>query len=361
VRPARGRSDSMGDVMAYPVETPTIVNAIPFRGDHRPAAQVTAYPPADYQDAFLQNGFAAHYIRESRQTPDIGQQQPPRGGMAPNPFTAPPLLATEPMDDAAEQERNFRTLLNQGFGAAPAAQAYASVGGTGVPPSFAFGGPQVHTPGPPLRQGNPSPQGAEMLNPRFYSPAVVTPAGAVFNSPAYAPLPREPPPINSNPWTSIQTVEFEGRGDWSFKERANGATLVLKHNGVGNHERDLRAEGGIVEQTHRREDRYLASLPDRTTSSKSSGTDARDIDPAARRDNFDRHLDLLPPGKRQRLGLSTREEGSPLMTGGAGLRCARCYAVGHQPIDCPLNMHCEYCGGNNHITADCPRTERRYK
>jgi hypothetical protein len=63
----------MGDVMAYPVETPTFVNAIPFRGDHRPAAQAAAYPP-DYQDAFLQNGFAAHYIREPRQTPDIGQQ-----------------------------------------------------------------------------------------------------------------------------------------------------------------------------------------------------------------------------------------------------------------------------------------------
>jgi hypothetical protein len=143
------------------------VNAIPFRGDHRPAAQAAAYPP-DYHDAFLQNGFAAHYIREPRQTPDIGQQQPPRGGIAPNPFTAPPLLATEPVYGDTEQERNFRALLNQGFGAAPVAQAYASVGGTGVPPSFAFGGPQVHTPGPPLRQGNPSPQGAGRLNPVFH-------------------------------------------------------------------------------------------------------------------------------------------------------------------------------------------------
>jgi hypothetical protein len=67
-----------------------------------------------------------------------------------------------------------------------------------------------------------------------------------------------PPQINSDPWTSIYTVELEWRGDWSFKERVNGATLVLKHNGVGDHERDPRAEGGIVEETSRREDRYLA-------------------------------------------------------------------------------------------------------
>jgi hypothetical protein len=249
--------------------------------------------------------------------------------MAPNPFTAPPLLATEPVYGVEEQERNFRALLNQGFGAAPVAQAYASVGGTGVPPSIAFGGPQVHTPGPPLRQGDPSPQGAGRLNPHFHSPAAVTPVGAAFHSPAYAPIPREPPPINSDPWTSIYTVQLEGRGDWSFKERANGATLVLKRNGVGNHERDPRAEGGVVEQTHRRVDRYLASLPERITGTRSSGPDARDINLTVRRDNFERHLDLQPPAKRQRLGLSTREEERPLVTGGAGTRCARCYAVGH--------------------------------
>jgi hypothetical protein len=63
VRPARGRGDSMGDVLAYPVETPTIVNAVPFRGEHRPAGPITGFMyPADYQDPFLQSGFAAHYI-----------------------------------------------------------------------------------------------------------------------------------------------------------------------------------------------------------------------------------------------------------------------------------------------------------
>jgi hypothetical protein len=49
------------------------------------------------------------------------------------------------------------------------------------------------------------------------------------------------------------------------------------------------------------------------------------------------------------------------MTGGAGLRCARCFTIGHQPVDCPLNMHCEYCRGTNHITADCPSMQRRHK
>jgi hypothetical protein len=225
--------------------------------------------------------------------------------MAPNPFTAPPLQATEPMEGVTGEDRNFRALLSQGYGAAPVAQAYASVGGTGVPPSLAFGGPQVHTPGPLLRQGNPSPQGAGRLNPVFRSPAAVTPVGTAFQSPGYAPLPRMPPPI--------------------------------------------------------KEDRYLASLPDRITSSRSSDMDARDMDPAARRDGFERHLDLLPPAKRQRQGLSIREEGSPLVTGGAGLRCARCYTIGHQPVDCPLNMHCEYCRGNNHITADCPSMQMRHK
>ena len=218
----------------------------------------------------------------------------------------------------------------------------------------------MHTPGPPLRQGNPSPQGVGRLNPIFHSPAAVTPVGA-FQSPAYAPLPRMPPPIDPDPWTSVYTVDLMGQGEWTFVEGTNGATLVLRHNGTGNNERDPRVEGGLLNERHRREERYLGSLPDRFTSSRSSGTDARDIDPSARRDGFERHMDLLPPAKRQRLGLSTREEGSPLVTGGAGLRCARCYAVGHQPINCPLNMHCEYCRGTNHVTADCPRTERRYK
>ena len=82
------------------------------------------------------------------------------------------------MEGVTEQERNFRALLSQGYGAAPVAQVYASVGGTGVPPSLAFGGPQVLTPGPPQRQGNPSPQGVGRLNPIFHSPAAVTPVGA---------------------------------------------------------------------------------------------------------------------------------------------------------------------------------------
>jgi hypothetical protein len=170
VRPVRGRSDLTGDIVAYPVETPTIVNTIPFRGDHRPAAQTTAYHP-DYQDAFLQNGFAAHYIREPHQTPGIGQQQPPRGGMAPNPFTAPPLLATEPVYGAEEQERNFRALLNQGFGTAPAAQTYASVGA----PKFRLWRSTCAHPRITTASRKPIAQGAGRLNPIFRSPATVTP------------------------------------------------------------------------------------------------------------------------------------------------------------------------------------------
>ncbi len=109
--------------------------------------------------------------------------------------------------------------------------------------------------------------------------------------------------------------------------------------------------------------RYYESLPVRSTGYRSTVRDARDLGPdnlATGPDTFHRNMDLLPPAKRQRLGLSIREEESPpLITGAAGARCARCYKAGHLPSDCPLNRHCGYCRLTTHATADCPQTHKR--
>jgi hypothetical protein len=261
VRPARGRSDSTGDIMAYPVETTPIVNAVPFER----RAQTCRSDHGIYVSFRLSGCFPAERICSSlysRASSDPGHRTTAATSRryGPESLHCSTTSSNRANGRCHRARAELQSTAQSRFRRCSSRSSLCLSRRYRSTPSFAFGGPQVHTPGPPLRQENPSPQGAGKLKPRFHSPAAVTPAGATFHSPAYAPIPREPPPSNTDPWTSIYTVKLEGRGDWSFHERADGATLVLRHNGVGDHERDPRAEGGVVEQTSRRVDRYLASL-----------------------------------------------------------------------------------------------------